>query len=629
MALAAIAATWGTGCEEKEQPPAPSAAPAPAPAPAPVPEPRVAEPNWVQVAGNGRYLQFEDGDAFVPLGVALPGHSISLDYFGTVEIDGKPVTFSDDNIESLLRDMQTNEENFLRIDIEGTSLMPRKTIEKLVADKKLRFLQNSKGDLDGEYAKRIDRLLKLAERYGVYLGLALTTHSCDVTVLAQNLDLTPYHKKNGGPLQSMDDLFTDKQAIAAFKKRIELISGRFGQSRRIAMWELYNELLNCGGNDPVKASAWVTEMGTHLRDFELRRYGKAHPIVVSGVDIVPEHDFLADNPGTDLMVSHYYRKQGGSGNPVLVALDLNDAVTTNLKKLGFKRPFLENERTLSWRFPSSTQKEMEHAVAWTYIASGAAGGGATWLNIGAWQPFRDKALVAETHRAMRPILESIDFGRFDLRPLEVKSSKRSVVAFVVGDANQALGWLLHNNPRDYAVDNVRSWLAGEIKDPKIAPRMMKDLLRVLASQGVKAPIEEYKKELVRIMVKRANRPEPKARKLVKQLFEDHELPRGGLRQVAPEKRREVAKMLKAAVEAFRKDLARSPEVRVALAQAYRKHPKVSTVLELSGMPDAYYDVTWYDDTTGAVLSRSAAVGPGRVASPTFRKHVAFTMKRGK
>ena len=39
---------------------------------------RVADANWVAVAPNGRYLMFEDGQSFVPVGVAMAGDIINF-----------------------------------------------------------------------------------------------------------------------------------------------------------------------------------------------------------------------------------------------------------------------------------------------------------------------------------------------------------------------------------------------------------------------------------------------------------------------------------------------------------------------------------------------------------------------
>lgn len=611
--------------------PSSSAAPSPSASSAPLPAaeipPQPPEGNWVRVAPGNRYLGFEDGKPFVPLGVALPGHSISLDYFGTVTIGGKQFQFAEDTMEQLLRDMQQSGENLLRIDIEGTSLMPRATIEGLIAEKKLQFLEQPAGHFNEAYAKRIDRLITLAEKYDVYLCLALFTHSCDVTALAPNLDLHPYHRRLGGPLAHINDLFVDERARAMFKRRLTYISDRWGHSRRIAMWELYNELLNCGGNDAKAAAAWVSEMGGHLRNHEQDRYGKAHPIVVSSDDIVPESDFFVDSPGTDVMVTHYYRPAGGSGNPAALAVDLHASVVENLKRVEYKRPFLENERTLSWRFPTAVQREMEHVAAWTYLTSGAAGAGATWLNIGAWQPFRDHSVVGPTHLSMRSILERIDFEQFRGRPAEVTSKNHEVLAFVVADRSAALGFVLHNNSVDYRIDNIRSWLAGEIRDPRIAPLMMHDLLEVLATQGVKAPIAEYKKELVRMVLKHSRKSEPAARKLVDELFADPIGARERLGRVPVPKRRAIAKELARSVNGFRLELARSPEVRVALAKAYRKHPKVKTELAIGNLADAPLVVTWYDAATGAELSRGSVAGPTRILTPSFAKHVVFTAQK--
>ncbi len=458
--------------------------------------------------------------------------------------------------------------------------------------------------------------------------MVLITHTCDVTVLAQNGDLHPYHTSNGGPLTTMDDLFTDQTAKEVWKRRLEFISYRWGGSDRIAMWELYNELLNCGGSDPVAAEAWVEEMGQHLRSYELWLYGAAHPVVVSTVHLLPENDFFYESPGTDLMVTHYYRSyQQYLWNPVLLARDIHEVTVDNLSAIDFRTPFLENERTLGGALAPAFQKELEHAAAWSYLASGAAGTGATWVKIGEWALFREKDVVADTHAAMAPILEQIDFTRFNSRPLDVPSSDPELLPLVVSDGQQALGWVLHNNPDDYFIEMIQGWIANDGTVPLLNAVVLPQWLRIADDQGAPIDVDDFIVEIRDLILLYADIPLAQAQQLAESALNDPYSLQGSL---PPELADHTEELISELIDIFgrlRSMLIAEEETSGTLAGAYRGHPEVATNLTLSGFDPGEHTIIWYDDTSGVELTRLTVDGTQfELASPTFRKHVAFVVR---
>lgn len=596
---------------------------------APGAPPRKADPNWITVAPNGRYLMFEDGRPFVPLGVAMAGDHVNFDHFGQTTIAGRRYSFGEDHFGRLFADMARHGENFLRIDIEGTSLMPRPDIQRHIAEGKLQFLEDPAGTFNEEYARRIDRLVALAEEHGIYLGIVLITHTCDVTCIAQNLDLHPYHVSKGGPLEEMNDLLVDGRAKDLWLQRMRYISDRWGHSRHIAMWELYNELLNCGGHDARAAERWTAEMGTALRDYEMAAYGKAHPVIVSTVDFVPKHRFFCDSPGTDLMVSHYYGRLGWTGNPVRAALDIHRGTLQNLKRIGFSRPFLENERTLAASFPVSIQREMEHAAAWALMASGAASPGCTWARMGAWGAFRTKDVVSDTHASMRRILDELDFAHFDSRPLGISSGNPEIVAMAVGDGGSALGWVLHRNPDDYDIDAIDAWRAGEIEDPKVAFVVLLNWLRIVREHAPRETADAVADRLAGFLVDQLDLDRAKAREAAQALLDGPpglERARETLRQAGVRGRphqdalREALHTAHARLEAIEERLG-------ILSAVYRGHPPVQTQLTFEGCCAGEHEVIWYDDSAGVKVHTERVRGPRfAVKTPAFRRHVAFVMR---
>jgi len=589
---------------------------------------RQAEGNWVVVAPGNRYLMLEDGKPFLPMGIATSGAFINLDYFGTASIRGKPLRFGTDHLERLFEDMNAHGENFLRIDIEGTGMLPRQDTLRLIQEGKIGFLESPVGVFSEEYARRVDRLIAAAEKHDVYLGLVLIAHTCDLTrPKTGHFDLYPYSAAQGGPLRTMDDLFIKDSARKAWLRRLRYVSDRWGGSRRIAFWELYNELLNCGGTDAEAAGRWVAEMGTALRRHEISRYGKAHPVIVSPVSLVPTHRFFVDSPGTDLMVSHFYRDEGDSGNPIEVAKAMREGVLQNLSDVGYSRPFLENERTLSRRHPDAVQKKMEHAAAWALVASGAANPGASWFVLGGATPFRNKAIVSDTHKAMRRILDAAGFPAFASRPVKIPSSNPEVLPMAVSDGTSVLGWVLHDNPVDYDIDNIDAWRAGRTKDKVLIAQAIGNWVRLVDKHGPSPELDAHFDKLGRSISRRTGLPRADAIRRAKESLRTPRKAAGFLRKAAAGReqglvRRELGEAL-AGIAATLEELEAR---RGILKAAYRGHPAVTSELTVDGLRAGAHRVVWYDDATGAVIRVDSATGPTVVLkTPPFSEHIAFTI----
>ena len=580
------------------------------------------------VAPNKRYLMFEDGKPFVPMGISTAGDLINLDYFGVTSIQGRSLRFGTDHFESLFADMRAHGENFLRIDIEGTGHLPRPDTLRLIRERKIEFLESPVGEFREDYARRVDRLIALAEKYDIYLDLVLIAHTCDLTrPQSGDFDLYPYAAAQGGPLRTMDDLFTSTTARKAWRRRMEYISDRWGGSRHVALWELYNELLNCGGTNAEAAARWVAEMGTALREHEIARYGKAHPVIVSTVSFVPEHRFFDDSPGTDLMVSHLYIDEGDSGNPVEVAKAVRDGVLRNLSTIDYSRPFLENERTLSRLYPDDVQKKMEHATAWALMTSGAASPGATWLLFGEGTPFRDKDVVSDTHKAMRAILATVRSSTFNFRPVSVPSSNPEVVPMALSDGSSVLGWVLHDNPDDYDIENINAWRTKKVTGEVLAAQAIGNWVRIVDEKSPSPRLDAHFERLGAAISKRTGLPQAEAVQRAKEILRTPGKAAGFLRKIAAEKGREfVRERVKEGLVELAATLADIERRQGILKRTYRGHPKVKSDLTVEGLGGGTHHVVWYDDTTGSAIRVDSASGSKVVLrTPPFSEHIAFTL----
>ncbi|MBI5529440.1 MAG: cellulase family glycosylhydrolase [Deltaproteobacteria bacterium] len=602
------------------------------------------EKPWIKVAPNGRYFMFEDGTPFFPLGTAASGEQLSLDYFGAVAIGGKTVTYDPETLEKRFQDTQANGENFFRIDIEGTGWWQDEDIKALVDAGKIQFLEDPAGTFNEEYATRIDHFIGLAEKYDIYVDLVLIAHTCQLVGLDDNLPFWPYHVSHGGPLNSLGDLVTRADAKALWKKRLQYIVDRWGSSSNIFTWELWNELTGCGGSGSDQIDAdWVEEMGKFIRDYEISRYGKAHLVSVSATGYVPATPkAFWVNAGTDIAMHHYYHGVTTLiPRPVDVVLELRKTLKWMHEEIvGYRRPVMENERYVGGKWPESLTAEAEHNVAWTHLASGSSGAGATWAEFPRFTPDTGDrgrgAFVADTHRVMREMLKTVDLTSFDSRNYndQVTSRTAGIVPTAASDGKRMIGWLLHDNPSDYRVDivnSVRGASSGErLANQVVVIQGINYWYSFLVQEGIQVDTDPYLAETAALFVKYFGVDQAAAEDLALQMFQD---PSGFfgryrdlLKNLPQQDKVNMAAGLSTLLDRIITDLEALESQHHALEKAYKGHPEVSTTLDFDALCEGGHVVKWIDDVTGNEIETISASGPQvTMATPPFRRHVAFMM----
>ncbi|MBF0493996.1 MAG: DUF5060 domain-containing protein [Candidatus Omnitrophica bacterium] len=112
------------------------------------------------------------------------------------------------------------------------------------------------GTYNMEHAKKLDEILALAEKYGIYIILTLDSYGSlmpETGTWDENAwDTNPYNSDNGGPCSSPEDFFTHPTAIKYYKNRLNYIMARWGYSPNILAFELWNEM-----DTPM---SWTAEM---------------------------------------------------------------------------------------------------------------------------------------------------------------------------------------------------------------------------------------------------------------------------------------------------------------------------------------------------------------------------------
>jgi|GEM_PF-5153113 len=586
--------------------------------------------SWITISPNKRYLMFENGASFLPMGPAFNGFQINLDYFGTVQYQGAAITFPTNHFENYFREMKQNGENFLRIDIGGMGYWGKENTKGLITSGRIQFIEDPAGSFNEDYAKRVDRLFSLAEENGIYIELVLLEHSCDLYGIQDLFYLHPYHKTNGGPVNTVKELLTDSAARGLWKKRMEYIVDRWGDSPNLAMWELTNELYGCHDATPESAAAWVEEMGTYLRDYETQKYGKAHLIAVSPggmtYQLMPTLQFFYDSTGLDIMTTHYYTDISPQSNPVLCALEIHERVPEILARIGYGRPHMDNERTIAALTPKDLEKENEHYAAWAFLASGSATPGFPWMYLEDAVPtdFRNYNALADTHRAMRRILADFDFANFDSKPADARSSNPEIVPMVVTDGYKAIGWLMHNGSLDFTIERINRWRSSTGLDE---PMALPEWIALVESQGIDVDLAQLTQRVGAALSDRLSVPLEEGITQAEKIFEDPRLFAKLIKFIKNKfSGEEVLAQATDVIDGLKQGLESIESEHHILENLYTGHPQVSTNLTLS-LNNGTYEIVWYDDDTGEEITWEIISG-GMITfeTPTFSKHIAFMIR---
>ncbi len=89
-----------------------------------------------------------------------------------------------------------------------------------------------------------------------------------------NWNENPYNAANGGPCIHTWDFFTDQRSRQLIRNRFRYIVARYGYSRNILCWELFNEVdwTDDFSRHKTDVTAWHEEMAAWLSRLDVNRH---------------------------------------------------------------------------------------------------------------------------------------------------------------------------------------------------------------------------------------------------------------------------------------------------------------------------------------------------------------------
>ena len=364
-----------------------------------------------------------------------------------------------------------------------------------------RYFEKPAGRFQPRMVQLWDDLFAFCEEYG--LRVLLTPF--DTFWMWRRWNKHPYNIANGGPCPRREEFFTDARTQEHVNRRLDFVTERWGATGTIFAWDLWNELHPAYGGDSItEANRFVTVISAHLRETELRLFGRAHLQTVSTfLPLAKQRPRLAEviygHPTLDFASTHFY-EEGTIDHPddtVQPAISTGELVREALAQVPCTRPFLDSEhgpihtfkdhrRTLEERFDDEYFRHMQ----WAHVASGGAGGGMRWPNR---KPHSLTPGMRAAQKSLAEFLRLLDWSRFARvnwnRELRATPASE-VTVFGSGDGHQAVVWLLRTTPllRSGMLNAAAEPIQVEITLPWREGEVTAKLWNTIAGQPMDAPV---------------------------------------------------------------------------------------------------------------------------------------------
>ncbi|MCX7015909.1 MAG: cellulase family glycosylhydrolase [Candidatus Sumerlaeota bacterium] len=316
-----------------------------------------------------RYLEFDSGKPFFPVGMNLLGKDLVL-YRRYVE------------------PLARNGGNYVRIWLSMNNLGFELEPSRYAQDR----------------AAQLDALFDYFRERGVYTMVCLNDFR-EVGTFGQGSywDKSVFNAAVGGPCARPEDVFTNPAAIQLYERKLRYAVARWGASPAVMAWEFFNEFnyTEAWKANPQAARDWHAKMGACLRSID--PYGHLITSSFSGL----EDDALWTLPVMDIVQRHFYLQAGRSFT------DYATAAIAFLAPHGKPALIGEFGRKKNEHADADATGVSLHDGLWASALSGGCGAAATWW----WQWLEQYNLWSQFAR-LQEFLQGVDWPAEQFAALE-------------------------------------------------------------------------------------------------------------------------------------------------------------------------------------------------------------------
>ncbi len=325
---------------------------------------------------NSRYLAFDDGTPYFPIGenMAWYGSGGMVDYQVWLDV------------------LSAAGGNFIRVWMPAWGFG-------------IEWNDTGLGNYDTrqDEAFRLDALLDMADARGVYIMLTLINHGQYNTSVNPEWAANPFNAANGGPLAEPVDFATDPAAQKLWHQRLRYIAARWGYSTNIMAWEWWNEVNWTPLASAAVLAPWMETSTAYLETVDPYDHLITHSGSLSAANTVWDQ--------TDFVQEHRY-------DPGDMTMDFA-AVTARWLEEYPDKPFLMGE------FGSPSEYDVNgtliHIGLWVGPMNGGAGTGMTWW----WDTYMHPNDQYYHLAAVAAYFADEDMGAHDYRPTEATVDRKT------------------------------------------------------------------------------------------------------------------------------------------------------------------------------------------------------------
>lgn len=260
------------------------------------------------------------------------------------------------------------------------------------------------GKIDLASAWRLDYVLALAEKYGLYLMLCLDSYN-ELRFASDGAapfwEQTPHNAANGGPLKQPREFWTHPEMDRLYRNRLRYLVARLGANTHVVAWEFWNEvdIVSPTAWNEGEVRDWHARMAQYLRDLDphdhLITTSFANPTGVPAIDRLLELDYVQ---------THTYGARDMTG----------EILARQKAKSAYGKPHYVGECGLDVTGESIDKAGINlHNALWSGLFSGGAGTGMLWW----WDNHIDPDDLYYHFAAVTGFMQGIDPIQLALQPV--------------------------------------------------------------------------------------------------------------------------------------------------------------------------------------------------------------------
>ena len=251
-----------------------------------------------------------------------------------------------------------------------------------------------------------DKLLEECNAKDIYMMLCINHHGMVSSTTDPNWPDNPYNAVNGGPCVNTWDYFINATAKSLHKNRLRYIVARWGYSRNIMSWELFNEVTWTDQFNTYKTQIkdWHQEMAQYLKSKDPFRH-----LITTSYAHDDQDPATWNLPEIDFTQTHYYN---GSPNVETVLVNGLKSYLGQFNKPTYTGEFGVNttQSNLSTSDPNGIHI---HNSVWATLFGGGMGAGSSWW----WDSYIEPQNLYSHYKAPAIVAAKIELANQNYKPV--------------------------------------------------------------------------------------------------------------------------------------------------------------------------------------------------------------------